>query len=58
MYKIILLIFWFFVLIEFCLVKDYFFYFGLESLVGVGDCEGSLGYMEDKYYYGYMWNII
>lgn len=42
---------------EVCPVKDYPLHSGLDSLAGVIDCEGSLGYTEDKYHYGYMWNI-
>lgn len=57
MHKIILLTVLLLVSTEPCPVKDYPLHSGLESLAGVGDCEGSLGYTEDKYHYGYMWNI-
>ncbi|XP_062602087.1 polycystin-1-like isoform X2 [Saccostrea cucullata] len=40
-----------------CPVKDYPLHSGLDSLAGATECEGSLGYTEDKYNYGYLWNI-
>lgn len=43
--------------VESCPVKEYPLHSGLESLAGVADCEGNLGYTEDKYNYGYFWNI-